>query len=404
MRKRTAVWMFAAVAVMSVLAGCSTEEKGNFTGTMSEVESQSTESTIQTSEVEESYDGRLVSDGIMELDYAKEFSVERFLGGYRMITVGETEKYLVVPEDRSVPKELEEGVVVLEMPIDKVYVASTSLVSLIDAIGELSRVKLVATDVEDWYIASVTEAMKAGRMGYSGSFQEPDYEKMVEQGIELHIDTTMIDTCPEVKEKFAELSIPSLVEISSKESHPLARVEWVKLMGVLFGKETEAEEYFDNQKALMERAMAAEKSGVTVAMGYITSSGKYYARNGGDYLVQMIEMAGGEYVCADIAPEKSGNTSMSFEEWYAAFQDADYLFYWNFGNKFYSIQEMIAYEPLLADLKAVKEGHVWITSPDFSQATSAISSIVSDMNTILFSENPDEVTTDHLLKLPLTTE
>ncbi len=65
---------------------------------------------------------------------------------------------------------------------------------------------------------------------------------------------------------------------------------------------------------------------------------------------------------------------------------------------------MIAYEPLLADLKAVKEGHVWITSPDFSQATSAISSIVSDMNTILFSENPDEVTTDHLLKLPLTTE
>lgn len=92
MRKRTAVWMFAAVAVMSVLAGCSTEEKGNFTGTMSEVESQSTESTIQTSEVEESYDGRLVSDGIMELDYAKEFSVERFLGGYRMITVGETVK------------------------------------------------------------------------------------------------------------------------------------------------------------------------------------------------------------------------------------------------------------------------------------------------------------------------
>lgn len=114
----------------------------------------------------------------------------------------------------------------------------------------------------------------------------------------------------------------------------------------------------------------------------------------------MIQMAGGDYICADMEPEKSGNTSMTFEEWYAKFQDADYLFYWNLGQKFYSIEEMTEYEPLFADFKAVKEGHVWITSPDFSQATSAIASIVADMNTILSSETPDEVTTDHLIKLP----
>ena len=43
-----------------------------------------------------------------------------------------------------------------------------------------------------------------------------------------------------------------------------------------------------------------------VAMGYITSTGKCYARNGGDYMAQMIDMAGGQYILADMEPEKSG--------------------------------------------------------------------------------------------------
>ncbi|MCM1567904.1 MAG: ABC transporter substrate-binding protein [Roseburia sp.] len=354
---------------------------------------------------EESYDGKLVSVGVMELDYAQGFSVELYEGGYRMITVGDpAEKYLVVPEGMSVPEEADGTATVLQLPMDKVYIASTGMVSLMNAIGALDYVKLVATEVDGWYIDEVREAMEAGRIGFSGNYKEPDYEMMVEQGVQLHLDNAMVDSVPEVNEKFTELGIPNLVEISSKENHPLARVEWVKLLGVLFGKEAKAQEYFDNQKALMEQATAAESTGITVAMGYITSSGKCYARNGGDYLVQMIQLAGGDYICADMEPEESGNTNMTFEEWYAAFKDADYLFYWNLGNKFYSIQEMVEYEPLFADFKAVKEGHVWITSPDFTQATSAISSIVSDMNTILSSENPDEVTTEHLIKIPQEAE
>ena len=365
-----------------------------------------TESGIESSaEIEDDYDGRLVSDGVMEVDYAAGFSIELFKGGDRMLNVGDpAQKYLVVPEGMSVPEELEETVTVLQMPIDNAYIASTGMVSLMNAIGALDCVKLVATDVDGWYIDEVQAAMGDGSIGYSGNYKEPDYEMMVDQGIQLHIDNAMIDSVPEVNEKFVELGIPNLVEISSKENHPLARVEWVKLLGVLFDREEEALAYFDNQKALMDQATAAESTGITVAMGYITSSGKCYARNGGDYLVQMIQLAGGDYICADMEPEESGNTSMTFEEWYAAFKDADYLFYWNLGNKFYSIQEMTEYEPLFADFKAVKEGHVWVTSPDFTQATSAISSIVSDMNMILSSENPEEVTTDHLIKIPQEAE
>ena len=89
---------------------------------------------------------------------------------------------------------------------------------------------------------------------------------------------------------------------------------------------------------------------------------------------------------------------MTFEEWYADFKDAEYLFYVNFALGFHSVQEMIDYNPLFADFRAVQDGHVYITSPDFTQSTAAIAAIVADMNTILTSDDP-AVTTDHLIKI-----
>lgn len=349
---------------------------------------------------EESYDGKLVSAGMMELEYAEKFTIELFEGGYRMINAGTGGyQYLVVPEGMSVPENLGEGVYVLQQPIDKVYMASTGIMSLIDAIGAMDHVALVGTDVSGWYLDNVIAAMENGSIQFGGKYSEPDFELMTAHEIQLHVNTTMIDSKPEVLEKFEELGIPSLVEDSSKEGHPLARVEWVKLFGVLFDMEDEANAYFEEQKALVDGA-TVDALGKTVAMGYVSSDGtKCYARNGGDYYAQMIGLAGGTYVCADMEPEKGGNSNMTFEEWYAKFKDADYLFYMNFAAKFNSIEEMIAFNPLFADFKAVQNGNVWVTSPDFTQSTAAIASIVVDMNTILSSENPTEVTTDHLIKI-----
>ena len=337
-------------------------------------------------------------EGQMALDYAQKFQIDLYSGGYRVITIdGAEAPYLVVPEGAEVPEALAEGAVVLQLPIDRSYVASTSMMSLLDAIGGLGQVKLVATEQEKWYLENIVSRMEAGDIVFSGAYDEPDYELMTAGDIQLHIDSGMVDGHPEVLEKFAELGIPSLVERSSQENHPLARVEWVKVLGVLFGLEDEAQQYFEEQKALVEAAAGAD-TGKTAAMGYITSTGKCYARNGGDYMAQMIVLAGGDYILADMAPEESGNSNMTFEDWYAKNKDADYLFYVNFALGFDSLQAMIDYNPLFADFKAVQEGHVYTTSPDFTQSTAAIASIIADMNTIFTSDDP-EVTTDHLIRL-----
>ena len=67
--------------------------------------------------------------------------------------------------------------------------------------------------------------------------------------IQLQVDTTMVNSYPEVLEKYTELGIPYIVETSSKEDHPLGRVEWVKLWGIICDMEEEANAYFEEQKA-----------------------------------------------------------------------------------------------------------------------------------------------------------
>ena len=387
--------VMALVMVMSITA-CG----GNSTGENNTAGNQSSQNTsgqeVQEDTQEEAEDP--VLEGQMALDYAENFTIDLYSDGYRMITIeGAAAPYLVVPEGAEIPETLAEGAVVLQLPIERAYVASTSMMSLLDAIDGLDQVKLVATEQEKWYLENIVSRMEAGDIAFSGSYDEPDYELMTAGDIQLHIDSGMIDGHPEVLEKFAELGIPSLVERSSQEGHPLGRVEWVKVLGVLFNLEDEAQQYFEEQKALVEGA-AGENTGKTAAMGYITSTGKCYSRNGGDYMAQMIALAGGTYVLADMEPEESGNTNMTFEDWYAKNKDADYLFYINFALGLDSIQAMIDYNPLFADFKAVQEGHVYVTSPDFTQSTAAIASIISDMNTIFTSED-DQVTTDHLIKL-----
>lgn len=375
MKKRLFAFVLALLVALSALPICGAEAQ-------------------TTSE----YDGVLVEAGEMPLDYAENFTITLYEGGYRMISIPAREdQFLVVPEGMSVPADLDEGVVVLQQPLDRVYIDSTGIMSLVAAMGGLDHVKLVATEIDKWYIDEIKEAMNEGTIAYSGNYKEPDYEMMTASDIQLQIGNAMLDGYPEVLEKFEELGIPTMVEDSSKESHPLGRVEWVKVLGVLFGMEEEANTFFEAQKAKLE-AIDAESTGKTVAMGYITSSDKCYARNGGDYMAKMIALAGGEYILSDMDPEDSGSTSMTFEDFYAKNKDAEYLFYVNFARGFSSIQDMIDYNPLFADFKAVQEGHVYVTSANFTQTTADIASIVADMNTILTSED-ENVTTDHLIKL-----
>ena len=86
------------------------------------------------------------------------------------------------------------------------------------------------------------QAMQESRIAYAGKYSAPDYERILAAGCTLAIENTMVLHDPEVKEQLEKFGVPVLVERSSYESGPLARMEWLKLYGILLNKTEMAEE------------------------------------------------------------------------------------------------------------------------------------------------------------------
>ena len=229
------------------------------------------------------------------LQYAKQFTVDECTGGYELITIADSQ-YLVVPQGAAVPEDLPQGTTVLQQPIENIYLVSTSAMDPIISLGALDSIALSGTKADGWYLPEAKAAMQAGQIAYAGKYSAPDYETILASGCGLAIENTMIYHTPEVKEQLEKFGIPVLVERSSYETDPLARMEWVKLYGILLGKQQEAEQLFDTQVQRVAPLENQQPTGKTVAFFSITSNNLVTVRKGSDYVARMIEMAGGSYV------------------------------------------------------------------------------------------------------------
>ena len=174
----------------------------------------------------------LVFDHACPLDYATQFTADCYEGGYTMLTLTESgEQFLVTPEDAAAVEGLPESVTVLRQPIRNIYLVSTSVMDLFLALDGLDSVTLSGTQAEGWYLDEARAAMEAGRIAYAGKYSAPDYEKILAANCGLAIENTMIYHTPEVKEQLERFGIPVLVERSSYESGPLARLKLAQVRG-----------------------------------------------------------------------------------------------------------------------------------------------------------------------------
>ncbi len=346
--------------------------------------------------------GNLKYESTLELKYAEQFEVYNYEGGYSLIRIKDSADYLVVPEGGEVPEGIDEEIIVLEKPLDNVYMAATSAMALVNSIGGLDDIKFSCLEADGWYVQEAADAMNSGKILYAGKYSAPDYEMLVGQNCDLAIESTMILHNPEVKEKIEELGIKVLIERSSYETHPLARTEWVKLYGVLLDKQEEAEEVFEREVSIINELSDLENTGKTVAFFYINSNGGVVTRKSDDYVAQMIEIAGGKYIFENLGdPEKLTSTvNMQMEEFYASARDADYIFYnSSIVAEVKSIDELLGLSSVLADFKAVKNGNVWCTGKNLFQETDKLGSVIRDMNTILTTDDENLKELDYFFKV-----
>lgn len=327
--------------------------------------------------------------GSLELSYAQQFGVDYLADGCALVTIAESGRYLVVPQGQTPPSKVDEDITILRQPIENIYLAATSAMCLFDALDSLDHIAMSGTKAEGWHIENARKAMESGAIVYAGKYNAPDYEMLMAKQSGLAIESTMITHAPEVKEKLEALGIPVLVERSSYEAHPLGRTEWIKLYGLLTGKEEAARRLFDAQVAYLDQVSTGDTS-KTVAFFYISSSGSVVARKSGDYLVKMIELAGGHYVFSDLGDPDSaaGSVNLEMEHFYAGARDADIIIYnSSVDGEIHSIDQLLEKSHLLADFKAVKNGDVWCTSKNLFQETTEFGQMISDMNKLLTGDS-----------------
>lgn len=338
----------------------------------------------------------------MELQYAQNFSVDYYNGGYALITISDGSQYLVVPEAGDIPTGIDADITVLRQPITNIYLAATSAMCLFDALDSLDNITLSGSKTRDWYIENARTAMQVGKILYAGKYSTPDYELIMSKGCRLAIESSMINHAPEVKEKLEEVGIPVLVDQSSYESHPLARTEWIKLYAALMGKEAVAEKLFNEQIAYMNDATSKINTGKTVAFFHISSSGYAVARKSGDYVTKMIELAGGNYIFANLGdPEKAASTvNLEMEQFYATAKEADFIIYNStIGGEIASLQELISKNSLLRDFKAVQKGNVWCTDKNLFQETTQLGLMISDIHRMLTQDDGSLTKLNFMYKL-----
>ena len=335
----------------------------------------------------------------LELQYAEQFSVDYCEGGCALIRIGDENEYLVVPEGVPVPAGLPETVVVLQQPLEHIYLVATSAMDLFCALDGVESIRLSGTDADGWYIDEVKEAMERGEMLYAGKYSAPDYELIHAEQCDLAVESTMIYHTPEVKEQLERLGVPVLVERSSYESSPLGRMEWLKLYGVLLGREEEAAAIYQQELDSLRNVIGQESTGKTVAFFYITSTGAANVRKSGDYVARMIEMAGGQYVFQDLGDDNALSTmNMQMETFYAEARGADCLIYNStIDGELHTIDELLVKSPLLADFKAVQEGNVWCTEQNLFQSTMGLGDMILDIHAVLTEESPENLTFLHRL-------
>lgn len=343
-------------------------------------------------------------NGSMELKYAEQFSVDYCEDGCSVVDI-DGEKYIIVPENVEIPDDTS-GMTVIKQPVKNIYVAATSSMDLFDSIGGLDRVTMTSTNADSWSLPAIRDAVSSGDIEYIGKYSSPDYETLVAEKCGLALESTMIYHTPKVKEQLESFDIPVMIERSSYETHPLGRMEWVKLYGLILGDYDAAEKLFNEKTKAFEELSVGdipENERKTAAFFYVTSNGYFNIRKPADYVAKMIDLAGGKYIFTadDLNVDDNALSTMNIqaETFYKLAHDADILIYNStIDGEIDSIDQLVAKSSILADFKAVREGNVWCTGQNMFQHTTGAADMICDLNSI-FTDKADSAELTYLRRL-----
>ena len=244
----------------------------------------------------------------------------------------------------------------VHIPLRRVVVMTNSLAHLM---VELGAQDCIAGVCEPEYISDslVCARLADGTIADCGNSMYPTVEKIME----LKPDAIMVSPFEDSGYgQLEKLGIPLLECADYMETSPLARAEWIRFYGRLYGVAIEADSMFAkvSQEYLSLKEMAANTVSRPKVMLDTRNGSAWYAAGGGSTIGRMIADAGAEYIFAD--NESSGSVPLSFEAVFERAQDADV---WLLKN---SSKSKLTYRLLESDykpyasFKPFRERNIWV--------------------------------------------
>lgn len=331
------------------------------------------------------------------VEYAKLFNV--YYSGERKVLMDGANRTLIlqrssetqpaVADSRSmitasVPAAYAEPDNAIFIPANRIIVFSSTHAAMMDRLGIADRIVGVAWGGGyEWYIDSIKDGLKAGRIMDIGQGNNPSYDEIVSLKPDLVVLVGGTGMWEDKARKLDELGIRYVVNSEWLESDPVARFEWIKFFAALTDDEEKAVQVFDGAKgkveSVIERIEGLDKPGVAWAGVF---KGTAYVPRTDSYVGKMIEVAGGKYLFEDLPG--TGSAQISMEELVARGSRAEILVYSSTETN--STSEIIRESPLLAGMAAIKSCQVYAFEPWYWQKLDQLDDTVSDVATIMHPE------------------
>lgn len=245
---------------------------------------------------------------------------------------------------------------VIKTPVTSVVCMSTTHIAMISRLGFTSTISAVSGSryVTDSELLKRISDGKVADIGYDSNLNseliaslEPDVVLVYGVGAES----------AGYLSKIRNSGIPLLYISDFLETDPLARAEWLKVYGLLYERNEEADRIFENiagEYEVLRQEIAGKTETLPVVMSGLPYKDTWFISPGNSYIGKLISDAGGEYLWKD--RESASTIPMSLENVYVNAINADI---WINSGSAETLGDIISVDVRLGDLKPVKRSMVF---------------------------------------------
>lgn len=218
--------------------------------------------------------------------------------------------YLLADREKPLPEHLPEGTVV-RTPLQKSVIYSSVHCSLWSELDELKGIGGVC-GLEYIKLPQIQEGCRNGSIVNVGNSMNPDIERI----IDLRPDAILLSPFENSGGygRVGKLNIPIIECADYMETSALGRAEWMRLYGLLLGKEAQADSLFagiEKEYLTLTQQVKSQNLKRPTVISEMKNSSAWYIPGGNSTMGRLYQDAGADYVFASLS--NSGSVPLAFE-------------------------------------------------------------------------------------------